>query len=502
MTQDRLTALDAAFLQVEDETAHMHVGGVLVFEGDAPSYDELVASIDERLDLLPRYRQRLAWPAAGLLRPCWVDDPRFDLRYHVGHHGLPGPASDGELRDLAGRLFGEPLDRDRPLWEMHLVDRVGLRRFAIVAKIHHALADGISGVDIATLLLDADPRGRPSVRTRTPERQVPPPPSTAQLAARAASAQASDLADAARGVARTVMRPGEAAAALARTARGTGRLLESAGAGAPPSPYNGSLGRDRRFAWTRVPLDEIAEARERHAVTLNDVALGAVTGALRAHLRTRGHLVRPGLELKAMVPVSVRTDDERGALGNRISSIYAPLPVGVADPVARVRRCHEGVRELREAGQDAGAEAIAAAGDLAPPALMAPVARQMASGRLFNLTVTNIPGPPVALYLLGRRMRDVFPLVPLASAHRLGIALMSYDGVLDVGLVGCGDAMDDLDELALHVRASFRELVTAGRPARSRKPERWSRHAPSEPAPHPDPPRRRDGDRHPAGSGV
>jgi diacylglycerol O-acyltransferase / wax synthase len=456
----RLSALDAAFLQVEGSAAHMHVGGVLLFDGPAPAYDELVEMVESRLPRLPRWRQRLAWPAAGLLRPCWVDDPRFDARFHIRHAGLPHPHSEGELKELAGRLFGQPLDRSRPLWELHLVDGIDGDRCALVAKIHHALADGVSGVDIAALLLDVEPSGGDGAPAPSPSapRAVAPPPSEAELIAGAARDQAREVGGALRGALGALRHPADAALALARTARDATDLVEARLDGAPASPYNVPISATRRYTWTRVDLAQVKQVGLRAGATVNDVVLAAVAGGLRRQLQRRDHPV-DGLELKAMVPVSVREEAEHGELGNRITTLFAPLPVGIAEAGTRLRRVREVMAALKRSGQAAGGQALSAAGELMPPALMGLVAKQMASPRLFNLTVTNIPGPPVPLYLLGRRMHDVFPLVPLAEDHALGIAIMSYDGTLDLGLLGCADALPDLDDLADDVQASFAELA-------------------------------------------
>jgi WS/DGAT/MGAT family acyltransferase len=457
--QSRLSALDAAFLQVEGAAAHMHVGGVLLFEGAAPAYDDLVAMVESRLPHLPRWRQRLAWPAGAFLRPSWVDDPRFDTRFHIRHAGLPHPRSEAELRALAGRLFGEQLDRTRPLWELHLVDGLAGGRFALVAKIHHALADGIAGVEIAALLLDVEQEtdGAPPAPALPPA-DVAPPPSEAELLAGAAREQAREVGGALRGALGALRHPAGAALALARTARDATELVEARLDAAPASPYNVPISPSRRYTWTRVDLDAVKAVGRRAGATVNDVVLAAVAGGLRRQLQRREHPV-DGLELKAMVPVSVRGEDEHGALGNRITTLFAPLPVGIAEAGLRLRRVREVMAMLKRSGQAAGAQALTAAGELLPPPLMAVVARQMASPRLFNLTVTNIPGPPVPLYLLGRRLQDVFPLVPLADGHALGIAIMSYDGTLDLGLLGCAEALPDLDDLADDVQASFAELA-------------------------------------------
>jgi diacylglycerol O-acyltransferase len=464
---DRLSGLDASFLALEKGGAHMHVGSVLVLDGEAPSYQELQAVIEARLHLVPRYRQKLAVPPLSQARPVWVDDPHFNAGYHVRHTALPAPAGEEQLRKLAGRVFSQQLDRAKPLWEIWLVQRVGDDRFALVCKTHHALVDGVSGVDIMTVLLDLEPE--------PPEPEPPPPwyprpePSGASLVADALAERALTPLDAARAAAAALADPRTAATQAGRVAGGLASMVAAGLGGAPPSPLNTRIGPHRRFAWLEADLARFKGIKGALGGTVNDVVLASVAGALRALLLRRGHDPE-GLELKAMVPVSVRADAERGALGNRVSTLWAPLPVGLADPLERFRAVHEAVGDLKASGQAVGAEALTRLAGFAAPTVLDQAARLQSRQRFFNLTVTNVPGPQVPLYLLGRRLRAFYPMVPLALNTALGIAIMSYDARLFFGLLGDYDAMSDLDELGADLEAAIAELSTAaGVPADGRR---------------------------------
>src|SRR5215208_1662525 len=441
---DRLTGLDASFLALEEDGAHMHVGSVLLFEGVAPTYDEFITQLERRLALVPRYRQKLAFPPLVQSRPVWIDDPYFNIAYHVRHTALPEPAREHELRRLAGRVFAQRLDRAKPLWELWLVDRVDGDRFAIVAKTHHCLVDGISGVEITTVLfdLDADPPEQP-----LPEPWIPrPEPTSATLLADAVAERAATPLELARAAVGVVAHPQHALAAGRVALGGLAAITQAGLAAAPRSPLNVRIGPHRRFAWVHADLGRIKEIKNALGGTVNDVVLTLVTGALRSHFLTHGYDTEQ--DLKAMVPVSVRADSERGALGNKVSTIYAPLPIGVEDPIARFRAVHEAMRGLKESGQAVGAEVITSLADFAPPTILSQAARLQAVQRFFNLTVTNVPGPQFPLFLLGRRLCRVYPQVPLAENCALGIAIMSYDGQIDFGLIADYDALPDLDALA------------------------------------------------------
>jgi len=467
---DRLSALDAAFLHIEDAgPAHMHVASVMTFDGEAPEYDELLEMIDRRLHLVPRYRQRLAHVPLGQGRPVWVDDPHFNVRYHLRHTGLPSPGSDEQLRNLAGRIFSQRLDRTKPLWEIWLVDGRENGGFALVAKTHHALVDGISGVDITTVLFDVAPDPAP---IPDPDHAwVPaPPPGDAELLARAVVERATQPREALRSLRALARAPGRTVPSVAGLASALRALLTPA----PATPLNVEIGPHRRYTWVDADLAEFKAIKDELGGTINDVVLTAVTLALGRWLRRHG-VVTDDLELRALVPVSVRADVERGALGNRVAALYAPLPVALEDPEDAYRRVHEAMSGLKESGQAVGAQVITQLGDFAPPTILQQAARLQARQRWFNVVVTNVPGPQFPLYLLGRRLQRLYPVVPLAHQQALGVAIMSYDGQLGFGLLGDYDALADLEDLAADLRTGILDLARA---AGVRSPAGTRRRAP------------------------
>ena len=461
MANDRLSAQDASFLHLEDASSHMHVASVMLFEGPPPPYDELLEAIERRLSLVPRYRQRLAFVPLGQGRPRWVDDPHLNLRYHVRSTALPSPGSEQQLRELAGRVFAQQLDRDKPLWEIWLAEGLEDDRFAVLAKTHHALVDGISGMDIVSVLFDTTPR--PSAPTAPGDTWLPRPvPGRAQLLGEALIERATIPGELTR-TARAVLRGPRLVFERARDAAvGVGAMAWAGLNPAPTTPYNQPIGPHRRFTWVRADLADIKAIKAELGGTVNDVVLSVVAGGLGKHLRRRGHTTN-GMELKAMIPVSVRDDLEQGALGNRVAAMMAPLPVWCQEPAARLDIVREELKVLKTSGQAVGAQVLTDLSGFAPATIMDQAARLMARQRFFNLVVTNVPGPQFPLYLLGRRMLETFPMVPLARNQGLGIALLSYDGHINFGLVGDFDVMWDLDDFARDLRDSLEELaVVAG----------------------------------------
>jgi WS/DGAT/MGAT family acyltransferase len=459
MSSDRLTALDTSFLHLEDAASHMHVASVMLFEGSPPPYDDLLDAIERRLHLVPRYRQRLAFVPLQQGRPKWVDDPHLNLRYHVRATALPAPGDEDQLKELAGRVFAQQLDRDKPLWEIWLVDGLEGDRFALLSKTHHSLVDGISGVDIISVLFDTSPD--PAAPTDPGDRWLPRPmPSSAQLLGEALVERGTIPAEVARSVRAVFRGPRRILSGVRDAAVGVGAMAWAGLNPAPTSPYNQSIGPHRRFTWVRADLNEIKAIKNELGGTVNDAVLSAVAGALGKHLRRRGQNT-DGLELKAMIPVSVRADVERGALGNRVAAMMAPLPVWCQDPVARLDLVREELRGLKSSGQAVGAQVLTELTGFAPPTVMGQAARLVSRQRMFNVVVTNVPGPQFPLYLAGRRMLDPFPMVPLAKNQALGIALLSYAGKINFGLVGDWDLMWDLDDFADDIRDSLEELAEA-----------------------------------------
>ena len=456
---DRLTGLDSSFLHLERDVAHMHVGACAVVEGPAPAYDDLLEAIVSRLHLVPRYRQRLAFVPLEQGRPVWVDDPHFNASFHVRHTALPRPGTDDELKRLAGRVFSQSLDRSKPLWELWLVEGLADKRFALLFKTHHALVDGISGVDIATVLFDT---AREPAPVAPPEHEwIPRPlPSAAQLLADALLERATVPAEIARGVRAAFRGPRQLAGRLGETLAGVGAMAWAGLAAAPPSPFNVRIGPHRRFTWVESDLAELKGIKDSLGGTVNDVVLAVVTGALARYMRRHGHETE-GVTLKAMVPVSVRAEIERGALGNRVAAMSAPLPIGVEDPVSRLLQIRHDMQDVKDSGQAVGAEVLTRLSGFPPPTIVAQAARLQARQRLFNLVVTNVPGPQMPLYVLGRKLQNLYPLVPLAENTALGIAVVSYNGKMNFGLNADYDALADVETLAGDLREAIDELATA-----------------------------------------
>ncbi len=455
MSSDRLTGLDSSFLHLERGPAHMHVASTTLFEGPPPEYDELCDHISSRLHLVPRFRQKLRMVPFGQGRPKWVDDPQFNLRYHIRHTALPAPGSEEQLRILAARVFSQRLDRSKPLWEMWLIDKVEGGRFGLVTKSHHALVDGVSGVDITTVLFDAarEPESAPEAQAWTPR----PEPSDAQMLGEALVERATSPAEIARGVRAAFRAPRRVARAAIDAAEAAGAFARTTFA-APSSPFNVEIGPYRRFATVSVELEDIKRIKNFAGGTVNDVVLAAVAGALGRYLRARGHSTRD-LELRAMVPISVRADDEHGALGNRVSSYMAPLPVWCDNPLKRLRMVSETMGDLKQSKQAVGATLMTELADFAPPTIAGQAARLQSRQRFFNLVVTNIPGPQFSLYLLGRELEAIYPMVPLAKRQAVCFGIMSYNGRVNFGLIGDYDALDDLDALAGYLAESIGELA-------------------------------------------
>jgi diacylglycerol O-acyltransferase / wax synthase len=455
---DRLTGLDASFLHMERAGAHMHVASTSIFEGAPPSHEDFRDHIESRLHLVPRFRQKLRFVPFGQGRPVWVDDPFLNLNYHVRQTALPPPGSEEQLRNLAARIFSQQLDRTKPLWELWLVEGLEGDRFAIVGKSHHALVDGVSGVDITTVLFDveAEPENPPA---RPPKWAPRPEPNDIDLLREALYERATSPREIVRGIRAVLRGPRQ----VLRGLGATGRFLEVA-TKAPPTPFNVEIGPHRRLAFVRADLGDLKRVKDAHGGTVNDVVLSVVTGALGNYLRARGQDTE-GLEMRAMVPVSVRADEERGALGNRISAMMAPLPVWCEDPVERLHLISATMGDLKGSGQAVGAEILTRLTDFAPTTIASQAARLQPAQRFFNLVVTNVPGPQFPLYVLGRRMESIFPLVPLARRQALCVGIMSYDGQIDFGLVGDLDAMADLDSFGLDLEGAMSEVVATA-PAR------------------------------------
>ncbi|CAN5487920.1 wax ester/triacylglycerol synthase family O-acyltransferase [soil metagenome] len=458
---DRLTSIDASFLAQEKEGSHMHIGAVMIFDGQAPSHDEFTEHISERLHLVPRYRQKLSFPRMQMGRPLWIDDPSFNIDYHVRYTALPKPGGLEQLKLLTGRIFSQRLDRTKPLWEIWLIEGLEKDRFALINKTHHSLVDGVSGVDITTVLFDLD--STPAEVPKPDQAWTPgPEPSDADLVARGVR----DLVKAPVHVARRALRaagsPRETVGGLRHTAEGAGEVLWGTISSAPECPLNCEIGTHRRVTWVGADLADLKEVKDKLGGTVNDVFLAVVAGALNKWLKGRG-IRTEGLELRGAIPVSVRSSDEQGELGNQITIMIGRLPTYVEDPAERLGVVSDQMSNLKESKQAMGAEAIGRLEDFAPPNVFARSSRLHFSTRLYNLLVTNVPGPQFPLYLLGKKLEEMVPVAFLAPNQALAVAVFSYDGKVKIGLIGDYDAMPDLDELAGEVRAAIDELLEAAR---------------------------------------
>lgn len=459
---ERLSAMDAAFLEIEDANAHMHIGSVALFdtgglltESGGIDFVAVLKAAKWAMRGSERLRQRLA-RIPGIGHPVWVDDQHFNLLYHVRHTALPAPGSIRQLKRLAGRILSQQLDRGKPLWETWYIEGVEGDRFAVITKIHHCLADGVAGARLFAGMMGSNPDYRPG---DAPAWNPRPAPGGAKLLA-------GELARRARmplslGIAGgRALASGDALAAVRRTAESLGSTLSVGRSAASNTPFNADLGPHRRFDWTSIELADTAEVKQRFGGTLNDVALAVVAGAVRRFLSGRGLHVGD-IDFRALIPVSVRRESQDGALGNQVSEMLARLPVAEADPVRRLGLVIEMTNELKRVKQHAAGELLSQLADWVGTGLLAEGARLALRMRAANVVVTNVPGPRTPIHLLGARMQEVYPTVPLAPHQTLGIALFSYAGGLYWGFNADWDALPDLHDLVMAVDLEFEALRKA-----------------------------------------
>jgi WS/DGAT/MGAT family acyltransferase len=458
---DRLTPVDAAFLHQEGPVSHMHIGGVTIVEGPPPAMDDFLEQIRRRLHLVPRYRQKLAHTALDSGRPVWIDDPSFNLDYHIRHTALPAPGRWEQLQDLTARIFSQQLDRSKPLWEMWLIEGLEDDRFALITKTHHSLIDGIAGVDLATVLFDLSPDPPPVTNSGRPW-QPHAEPGTVQLVAAGLAGALRAGVELAEGAIDALSHPERAVARAREAAEGVGEIIWAGLNPAPETPLNVPIGPHRRFIGITSELEDFKTVKNAFGGTVNDVVLAIVAGAMRSFLISRGRRT-DGVEMRALVPVSVRTEHERLGVGNRLVVMRGPLPVYIADPLNRLRFVSQAMEGLKESKQALGAEVIAGAQNFAPPTILAQASRLNFSTRLFNLIVTNVPGPQFPLYVLGREMLKAIPVAFLPENHALAIAIMSYNGQMNFGLLGDFDALPDIDSIGEDIADELANFVSLAR---------------------------------------
>lgn len=467
-TPEQLSAADVASLQAEAGPIHVHVGATAIFAGEPPPFEELLAHVERRLNLIPRFRRRVRHLPGMVGRPVWEDDPDFDLRRHVRHSALPRPGSDRQLRELVGRIMSVPLDLERPLWQMYLIEGLEGGRFAAVSKTHHALVDGVAAVDVGAVILDPDPAGTDLDLPEEPWHPERERGEEAALIRRVLSAQ-EELLGLSREGAKRLLSPASATLEAGRTARG---FLELARDSDPVRPtfLNEEIGRDRRVAFARTSLGRVKAAGERADGTVNDVVLSVAAGALRRWFERRGEPLPE--RFVALVPMSLRGPGEEGTLGNRMTTLLVPLPLREADPLRRLEELSRTTSRLKRSEAARAASLIIEAQGWVPPTVnqvlaqmnsaLAPVSRVMPQRLPWNLVISNVPGPPRPVYLLGRRLEAIHPFVALSPQRRaLSIGVLSYDGDLFFGLVGDRDRLADLDLMSEFIDGALAEQFAA-----------------------------------------
>ena len=467
---DTLSTLDAEFLHLEDGIAHMHIAGGCVFTGPPPTIDELSRLVEGTLHQIPRYRQRVRSVPFELGRPIWADDSHFELGYHIRRTALPGPGDDAAFCALMGRLMSQELDRDRPLWEMWLVEGVEGGRWALIFKVHHCLVDGVAGVGLLEVLLDLDP----TTETPAPVPWEPAPePNGAVKVLGAWAGLARDVATTARGVPGAVLDPVSTAQAAASTVRGLARWVSHLGATSPLS-VEGSIGPHRSWAHAKVSLSEVKAVGKAFGATVNDVVLAAVTSGYRDLLLQRGDDVDAAV-LRSLVPVSTRRADGHGVLDNRVSALLYELPMSVADPVERLHLVQQQIGALKGSPMAQAGATLTEIGDLAPPAAIGTVSRLVTRAmrrlpqRSINTVTTNVPGPQFPLYCLGREMVEYRPFVPIFHGVRVGTAVLSYNGTMYFGVTGdfaTTPRVDVVADGAVRAVHELRKQVRRRRPTR------------------------------------
>jgi diacylglycerol O-acyltransferase / wax synthase len=445
-----MSVQDAMFLHVENDVTPMHIGGVSIFEGPPPSFDDLSKMVAGKLHHTPRYRQKVRFVPLGLSEPMWVDDPYFDVAYHLRHTAVPAPGTGAQLRTMAARVFSQHLDRARPLWEIWMVEGLEHGRWALLSKVHHCMVDGVAATDLMSVMFGDDTESPPADRWNPG-----PEPSSAEVFVRGASH-------------RLLHPAGQASAAVrarSELLRGTVAMMRAIGAAAPTlrpstSSLTGPIGPHRVWSWASAALGEVKEVRSALGGTVNDVVLAIVTNGFRELLRARGEEIRGGRTVRTMVPVSVRAPDERGVYNNRVSAVFARLPVGIDDPIRRLEVIRGQMDEIKASGQAVAGDVLAQLSGFAPPLLLALGSRAMTRSARLNMdtATTNVPGPQRPVHALGRRLLESYPYVPIVGTIRIVVAIFSYDGTLYFGVTGDRDHAPDIDVLTAGIESGLAEL--------------------------------------------
>jgi diacylglycerol O-acyltransferase / wax synthase len=472
-----MSPMDASFLHIEGPMHPMHVGGVSIFEGPAPPFARFEEMVAGKLSLVPRYRQKVRFVPFGLGRPVWVDDPHFNLSYHLRHTALPAPGSEKQLRRTAARIFAQHLDRTKPLWEIWLVEGLSRSRWALLSKVHHCMVDGVSASDLMSVMFETDGARAAPVTRRASAWEPEPEPGDAALAVRTLVRRTLNPSEQLRSV-RAATRAPRATVGAARDllagVTSAARVMRPTDS----TSLTGPVGPHRTWSCAQLRLSDVKAVRAVLGGTVNDVVLAIVSGGLRDLLQSRGELVAER-SIRALVPVSVRRASERGLYNNRVSAMFAELPVGVSDPAARLELIRVQMDGLKQSKQAVAGDILTSLSGFAPPMLLALGARLAARSPSLGVQtgVTNVPGPQQPLQTLGRRLLESFPFVPLIGNVRISIAIFSYDGGLYFGVTGDYDSSSDIDVLTTGVERSMAELLALVSPPSARKKHAAKKHS-------------------------
>jgi WS/DGAT/MGAT family acyltransferase len=460
-----MSPIDSSFLHVENATTPMHIGGVSIFEGPPPAFDDLRAMVARKLELVPRYRQKVRNVALAISSPAWIDDPHFSLDYHLRHTAIPKPGGEEQLRQMASRVFSQALDRDKPLWELWSVEGLQDGRWALLSKVHHCMVDGVAATDLMSVMFSDTIEA-----SSTGEWAPPPEPSGLELLARTIAHRASP-----RGQLQTLRQMLDAPRDTLRSLAEAVRASVAASPNMRPvaaSSLTGPIGPHRRWSWADARLSDVKTVRSALGGTVNDVVLTLITNGFRELLLSRGEDVEEDRVIRTMVPVSVRRKGERGVYNNRVSAVFAGLPVGLADPAQRLHTIRAEMDGIKESKQAVAGDVLTSMSGFAPPLLLALGSRLVTLSPRLNMhtATTNVPGPQQPVQTLGRRMLQSYPFVPVVGSIRIVVAIFSYDGGLYFGVTGDYDGAPDIDVLTAGIARGMDDLLAlVTPPARTRR---------------------------------
>ena len=456
-----MSPIDSSFLHVENDVTPMHIGGVSIFEGPPPPFEDLRAMVAGKLDLVPRYRQKVRFVPLAVGSPVWIDDPHFSLDYHMRHTAIPAPGTEAQLRQMASRVFSQHLDRNKPLWELWTVEGLREGRWALLSKVHHCMVDGVAATDLMSVMF-SDSTARSAEDAWSPG----PEPSSIEVLVRTLVRRATPAGqlDALQHAMRTPM---ETLRSLGEIARGTvaaSRTLRPVA----PSSLTGPIGPHRRWSWAQARLTDIKEVRVALGGTVNDVVLTLITNGFRELLESRGEEIPGDRVIRTMVPVSVRRRGEEGVYNNRVSAVFAGLPVGLVDPALRLQQIRAEMDGVKQSKQAVAGDVLTSLSGFAPPMLLALGSRLVTLSPRLNMhtATTNVPGPQQPVQTLGRRMLESYPFVPVVGSIRIVVAIFSYDGGLYFGITGDYDGAPDIDVLAAGIERGMDDLLALVTPAK------------------------------------